>query len=38
MNKLLNYIFLTLFISANSFADLKPLFPKKYEAGTKEYV
>ena len=38
MKKFLYLIILALFISANSFADLKPLFPKKYEAGTKEYV
>jgi len=38
MKTFLYLIILTLFISANSFADLKPLFPKKYEAGTKEYV
>ena len=38
MKKILYLIILALFISANSFADLKPLFPKKYETGTKEYV
>ena len=38
MKTFLYLIFLTLFISANSFADLKPLFPKKYKAGTKKYV
>ena len=38
MKNFLYLIILTLFISANSFADLKPLFPKKYKAGTKKYV
>ena len=38
MKKILYLIILALCISANSFADLKPLYPKKYETGTKEYV
>jgi hypothetical protein len=38
MKKILYLIILALFISANSFADLKPLYLKKYETGTKEYV
>ena len=36
--EILYLIILALCISANSFADLKPLYPKKYETGTKEYV
>ena len=38
MKKILYLIILALFISANSFAGLKPLYLKKYETGTKEYV
>ena len=33
MKKFLYLIILALLISANSFADLKPLYPKKYETG-----
>ena len=36
MKNFLYLIILALFISANSFAELQPLF--KYKIGTKEYV